>query len=44
MCGICGEMRFDGDKPNQSKMLNMMDSIAKEVQIMEMSTNMIIFI
>ena len=29
MCGICGEMRFDGDKPNQSKMLNMMDSIAK---------------
>ena len=29
MCGICGEMRFDGDKPNQSKMHNMMDSIAK---------------
>ena len=29
MCGICGEMRFDGDEPNQSKMHNMMDSIAK---------------
>ena len=29
MCGICGEIRFDGSKPDQSKMHHMMDSLAK---------------
>jgi len=29
MCGICGQLRFDGDTPSSESLVNMMNKLAR---------------